>query len=50
LRVIKLRRIKWADGVAWMGEAINAYKISVASPTGKGPLGDIVIMFFVGCP
>jgi len=34
-----------AERVAWMGEVINAYKISIASPSEKGPLGDLVIMF-----
>jgi hypothetical protein len=28
-----------------MGEVINAYKFSVALPSAKGPLGDLVIMF-----
>jgi hypothetical protein len=34
-----------AERVAWMGEVISAYKNSIASPSGKGPLGDLVIMF-----
>jgi len=30
-----------------MGEVINAYKFLIALPSGKGPLGNLVI---VGCP
>jgi hypothetical protein len=45
LRIIKIKKIKLAERVAWMGEVISAYKISSASPSGKRPLGDLIIMF-----
>jgi hypothetical protein len=32
IRMIKSRRIKWAEHVARMGEMINAYKILVEKP------------------
>jgi hypothetical protein len=41
----KNENIQLAERVTWMGEVINAYKISIASPSGKGPLRDLVIMF-----
>jgi hypothetical protein len=39
IRMIKLRRMKWAGHVARMGEERNACRILVGKPEGKGPLG-----------
>jgi hypothetical protein len=38
IRVIKLRRMRWARHVARMGEMRNMYKILVGKPKGKRPL------------
>jgi hypothetical protein len=37
IRVIKLRRMKWAVHVACMGEMRKAYNILVGKPEGKRP-------------
>jgi hypothetical protein len=39
IRIIKSRRMRWADHVAQMGEKRNAYRLSVGKPEGKRPLG-----------
>jgi hypothetical protein len=39
VRVIKLRRIRWAGHVASMGEGRGAYRVFVGRPEGKRPLG-----------
>jgi hypothetical protein len=39
IRMIKLRRMRWAGRVARMGEKRNAYRILVGKPEGKTPLG-----------
>jgi len=39
VRVIKLRRMRWAGDVACMGERRDVYKILVGKPKGKRPLG-----------
>jgi hypothetical protein len=39
IRIIKLRRMRWASHVARMGEKRNAYKLLVRKPGGKRPLG-----------
>jgi hypothetical protein len=39
VRVIKLRRMRWAGHVAHMGEGRGVYRILVGRPEGKGPLG-----------
>jgi hypothetical protein len=39
IRVIKLKRVRWADHVARMGETRNAYSILVGKPEGTRPLG-----------
>jgi hypothetical protein len=39
VRVIKLRRIRWAGHIARMGERICVYKDLVGKPEGKRPLG-----------
>jgi hypothetical protein len=39
IRIIKPRRIRWADHVARMGEKRNAYRLLVGKPEGKRPLG-----------
>ena len=39
VRVIKLRRIRWAGHVAHMGEEKEAYRVLVGKPEGKRPLG-----------
>jgi hypothetical protein len=38
-RRIKSRRLRWAGGVARIGETRNAYRILVGKPEGKRPLG-----------
>jgi hypothetical protein len=38
-RMIKSRRMRWAGHVVRMGEKIVAYRVLVARPEGKGPLG-----------
>jgi hypothetical protein len=39
IRIIKSRRMRWADHVARMGEKRNAYRLLVRKPEGKAPLG-----------
>jgi len=39
VRVIKLRRIRWAGHVAHMGEERVVYRVLVGKPEGKRPLG-----------
>ena len=39
VRVIKSRRIRWAEHVARMGEERGAYRVLVGKPEGKRPLG-----------
>jgi hypothetical protein len=39
IRMIKSRRMRWAGHVARMGEKRNAYRILVAKPEGRKPLG-----------
>jgi hypothetical protein len=39
IRVIKSRRMRWAEHVARMGEGRGAYRILVGRPEGKRPLG-----------
>jgi hypothetical protein len=39
IRIIKLRRMKWAGHVARMGEKKNVYRLLVGKPEGKRPLG-----------
>jgi hypothetical protein len=39
IRVIKLRRMRWAGHVARMGEGRGAYRILVGRPDRKRPLG-----------
>ena len=39
VRVIKSRRVRWADHVARMEEGKSAFKILTGKPTGKRPLG-----------
>jgi hypothetical protein len=39
IRIIKSRRMTWAVNVARVGENMNAYRILVGKPEGKGPLG-----------
>jgi hypothetical protein len=39
VKVIKSRRMCWAEYVARMGDMRNAYTILVGKPEGKGPLG-----------
>jgi hypothetical protein len=38
IRIIKSRRMRWADHVARMGEKRNAYRLLVGKPEGKRPL------------
>jgi hypothetical protein len=39
IRIIKLKRLRWAGHVACMGSNRNAYRILVGKPEGKRPLG-----------
>jgi hypothetical protein len=39
IRMIKLRRIRWAGHLPRMGEKRNAYRILMGKPEGKRPLG-----------
>jgi hypothetical protein len=39
IRVIKLRRFRWAGHVARMGERRDAYRALVGKPEGREPLG-----------
>jgi hypothetical protein len=39
IRMIKSRRMRWAEHVSRMGEKRNAYRILVGNPEGKRPLG-----------
>jgi hypothetical protein len=39
IRIIKLRRMRWADHVARMGDKRNAYRLLVGKPEKKRPLG-----------
>ena len=41
IRVIKLRRLRWAGHAARMGERRGAYRDLVEKPDGKRPLGRI---------
>jgi hypothetical protein len=38
IRMIKSRRMRWAEHVARMGEKRNAYRILVGKPEGRRPL------------
>jgi hypothetical protein len=38
IRIIKSRRIRWADHVTRTGEKRNAYRLLVGKPEGKRPL------------
>jgi hypothetical protein len=39
IRIIKLRRMRWAGHVARMGEKRNVYRLLVRKPEGKRPIG-----------
>jgi hypothetical protein len=39
VRVIKSRRMRWAEHVARMGEGKGVYRVLVGRPEGKRPLG-----------
>jgi hypothetical protein len=39
IKLIKLRRIRWAGHVASMGEERKVYRVSVENPEGKRPFG-----------
>jgi hypothetical protein len=39
IRIIKSRRMRWAGHVTRMGEKRNVYRLLVAKPEGKSPLG-----------
>jgi hypothetical protein len=38
VRVIKLRIMRWAEHVAWMGEEKGMYRVLVGKPEGQRPL------------
>jgi hypothetical protein len=39
IRIIKARRMRWAEHVARMGKEKNAYRLLVGKPEGMRPLG-----------
>jgi hypothetical protein len=39
IRIIKARRMRWAEHVARMGEKRNAYRLLVGKSEGRRPLG-----------
>jgi len=39
VRVVKLRRMRWAGHVARMGQGRGIYRVLVRKPEGKRPLG-----------
>jgi hypothetical protein len=39
IRIIRLRKMRWAGHVARMGEKLNACRVLVGKPEGKGPVG-----------
>jgi hypothetical protein len=39
IRIIKLRRMRWAGHVARMGEKMKSYRLLVGKSEGKRPLG-----------
>jgi hypothetical protein len=39
IRIMKLRRMRWAGHVAQIGEKRNVYKLLIRKPEGKRPLG-----------
>jgi hypothetical protein len=39
IRIIKSRRMRWAEHVARMGEERNVHRLLVGKPEGKRPLG-----------
>jgi hypothetical protein len=39
IRIIKSRKMRWAEHVARMREKRNVYRLSVGKPEGKRPLG-----------
>jgi hypothetical protein len=39
IRIVKARRMRWAEHVARMGEKRNAYRLLVGKPEGRRPLG-----------
>jgi hypothetical protein len=39
IRIMKVRRMRWAGHVARMGEKMNAYGLLVGKPEGRRPLG-----------
>jgi hypothetical protein len=39
IRIIKQKRMRWAEHVARMGEKRNVYRLLVRKPEGKRPLG-----------
>jgi hypothetical protein len=38
IKIIKLRRMRWAEHVARMGNKINTYRFLVGKPEGERPL------------
>ena len=42
VRVMKSRRLGWADHVARIEESRTAFKILIGKPTGKRPLGTLI--------
>jgi hypothetical protein len=39
IKIIKARRIRWAEHIAGMGERRNVYMLLVGKPEGRRPLG-----------
>jgi hypothetical protein len=38
IRIIKVRRMRWAEHVAQMGEKRNAYRLLMGKPEGRRPI------------
>jgi hypothetical protein len=47
IRMIKLRRMRWARHVARIGAKRNAYRIFMGKPNGRRSLGDQDISFVI---
>jgi hypothetical protein len=39
IRIIKARKMRWAEYIARMGKKRNAYRLLVGKPEGRRPLG-----------
>jgi hypothetical protein len=49
IRIIKLRRMRWAGHVARIGNKRNVYRLLVEKPEGKRPLGRLLALSLKFC-